>query len=126
MRALVVDDQATVRAGHRRLLQNCGFAVEEAEHSDHAVARLARETFDLVLVDWHMPGRPGVDVVEAVRADPRHQATRITLVTSHDDVEVGVIAVVAGVDGYLVKPLTSRKLREELDKLGFELAATRG
>jgi two-component system chemotaxis response regulator CheY len=61
-----------------------GTAVEHAATHDDALLRLAREAFDLVLVNriGDADGRPGIDLVRAIRADDRHRETPIMLVSN--------------------------------------------
>jgi len=66
-RALVVDDNETVRDLVCRVLEGCGFDLVVAADGTEALHHLARGGVDLVVTDWHMPGLTGSNVVSAAR-----------------------------------------------------------
>ena len=66
----VVDDDPSVRTGMRRMLRAHGFAVEVYESASQFLAALSTRIPDCVLLDLHMPGRDGFDVLEALRKRP--------------------------------------------------------
>jgi two-component system cell cycle response regulator CpdR len=67
MRALVVDDNETVRDLVCRVLEGCGFELVVAAGGAQALQHLAQGGLDLVVTDWHMPGLKGSNVVSAAR-----------------------------------------------------------
>lgn len=75
--ALVVDDSAVVRKVARRLLEERGYAVSEAEDSATALGLLAQGGADLILLDWQMPQVTGADLVRQLRAQGAGQAARL-------------------------------------------------
>ena len=121
--ALVIDDHWTIRRAGARMLKHFGFEVHEARDGETGLALDGATPLDLVLVDWRMPGLSGLDVVEAIRATDHHQATRLIMVTAVDDVIAVAAALVAGVDAYVVKPVSERALRSRLEQLGLLMAA---
>jgi DNA-binding NarL/FixJ family response regulator len=110
IRALVVDDQTLVRQGIRSLL---GLAddievVAEAEDGDAALAALATDPPDIVLLDLRMPGRDGIATLEALRA--QGSAVPVLVLTTFDDDELVLRALRAGARGYLLKDVTLEQL----------------
>jgi two-component system chemotaxis response regulator CheY len=107
-RVLVVDDAATVRMYHRKILGDAGWHTDEAmngvEALEHVQAQDATTCFDLYVVDVNMPRMDGYSFVrELRRLDARHQAPVVMVSTeaqSHD----ASAAFDAGANGYLVKP----------------------
>ncbi len=116
-RVLVADDSSTMRKIIIRSLQAVGIpsAVEAADGAE-AVAVFKPGHFDLVLTDWNMPGKSGLDVVKEIRAkDPK---VPIIMITTEAEKGRVVQAIQAGVSDYLVKPFTPETLREKLEKHG--------
>ena len=116
-RVLVADDSSTMRKIILRSLQAVGVSTAtEAADGAEAVALFKPGEFDLVLTDWNMPGKTGLEVVQEIRAqDPNVPVIMITT-----EAEKGRVmqAIQAGVSDYLVKPFTADTLREKLDKHG--------
>ena len=112
---LVADDSGTMRKIIIRSLNAVGIkSAVEAADGDQAVALFKPGTFDLVLTDWNMPGKTGLEVAEAIRAqDPK---VPVIMITTEAEKQRVVAAIQAGVTDYLVKPFTPDTLREKLEK----------
>ena len=83
MRIIVVDDFSTMRRIIRNLLGELGFEnIEEADDGATAMPLLDSQPFDLLVLDWNMPGVPGIDVLKWVRAHERLSAMPILMVTA--------------------------------------------
>jgi len=118
MRALIVDDSRAMRLVIRRILGELGVPAEEAADGTQALDLLGGgATPDVALVDWNMPGMTGVELVQAVRADPRFAGLRIMMVTSETGADRIQEALASGADEYLMKPFTPEVLREKLNLL---------
>jgi two-component system chemotaxis response regulator CheY len=115
VRVLVADDSGTMRKIILRSLQAVGVTnTTEAADGAEAIAKFKPGLFDLVLTDWNMPNKTGLDVVREVRAqDPR---IPIIMVTTEAEKARVLEAIQAGVSDYLVKPFTSETLRQKLEK----------
>ena len=88
----------------------------EAADGSQAVTLFRPGQFDLVLTDWNMPGKSGLEVIREIRAqDPEVPIIMIT--TEAEKSRVGK-AIDAGVSDYLVKPFTPEILRGALEKHG--------
>jgi two-component system chemotaxis response regulator CheY len=123
MRILVVDDFSTMRRIIRNLLGELGFEnIEEADDGATAMPLLDSQPFDLLVLDWNMPGVPGIDVLKWVRAHERLSAMPILMVTAEAKREQIVEAAQAGVSGYVVKPFTAATLKQKLERI-FERSA---
>ena len=81
-RILLVDDEADNRDMLSRRLQRNGFEIALAESGEEAVDRIAREPFDLVLLDSVMPGMNGIVVLKLVRAVHSAEELPIIMVTA--------------------------------------------
>lgn len=116
-RVLVADDSSTMRKIILRSLQAVGVSeTTEASDGNEAVALFQPGSFDLVLTDWNMPGKTGLEVVGAIRA----QDAKVPIIMITTEAEKGRVlqAIQAGVSDYLVKPFTAETLREKLEKHG--------
>lgn len=103
---LVEDDPAVLRVTRDRLERD-GFRVETAVDGATALAALATETPDLVVLDLRVPGFEGFDVLAAVR---RLSDVPVVVVTGRSDELDRVVGLEMGADDYLVKPFSAREL----------------
>lgn len=108
MRALVVEDDPTIAAFVSCGLREAGFAVDTAHDGDEGFARASREPYDVAIVDVMLPGRDGLDLVEALRA--RRIMTPVLLLSARRSVDDRVRGLQAGGDDYLVKPFAFAEL----------------
>jgi two-component system sensor histidine kinase/response regulator len=116
MRALVVDDSETFRVILARQLGNMGFQVTLAASAEEAFATLEKAAsggapLDLVLMDWRMPGPDGRDVNGQLRESLRRsRIPTVVMTTAHDAEEVYREAREAGVEWFLMKPVSQSSL----------------
>jgi two-component system chemotaxis response regulator CheY len=126
LKILVVDDYSTMRRIVKNLLHDLGYPdVQEADDGKTALPMLQGGSFDFLITDWNMPGMPGLELLKAVRADPRLAKIPVLMVTAEAKREQIVEAAQAGVNGYVIKPFTAQTLGEKLEKiLQTRIAAT--
>ncbi|MCX7250500.1 MAG: chemotaxis response regulator CheY [Burkholderiales bacterium] len=118
LKFLVVDDFSTMRRIVRNLLKELGHAsVDEAEDGVAALSKLKRDSFDFVITDWNMPNMDGLQLLQAVRADPALAALPVLMVTAEAKKENIIAAAQAGASGYIVKPFTAATLDEKITKI---------
>jgi two-component system chemotaxis response regulator CheY len=118
MKFLVVDDFSTMRRIIRNLLKELGYNnVEEAEDGNMALAKLNREPYDFIVSDWNMPGMDGLQLLQAVRADPKLAHLPMLMVTAEAKKENIIAAAQAGASSYIVKPFTAATLDEKISKI---------
>ncbi len=118
MRILVVDDFATMRRIIKNLLGELGFNnLDEADDGKTALPIMQTGEIDFLVTDWNMPGMTGLDLVKAVRADPKLRHTPILMVTAEAKKSQIVEAAQAGINGYVVKPFTAGTLNEKIEKI---------
>lgn len=116
LRVLVVDDQDSMRqllcAGLRGLgIQHIHTAADGVE----ALAKLRAQTIDLVLLDGEMPRMTGVEALTAIRGDEALNKVRVIMVTGRADAEFVQRTAKLGIDGYLVKPVSTVMLGARID-----------
>ncbi len=105
---LIVDDEDTLRYFLKRVLEDEGYQVSEAANGQSALDLLARETFDLALVDLRMAGVDGLEVMRHFRQ--QSPETQIIILTAYASVPSAVEALRHGAHDYLTKPFDTGEL----------------
>jgi len=108
-RVLVVEDHAELRSYVARILARTYF-VETAENALTALQRMRAHAPDLVLTDMMMPGMTGLELLEAMRAEPALDDVPVIVVTALAAVEARLAALRAGAADYLLKPFDETEL----------------
>lgn len=114
-KVLVVDDSGVMRKIIIRSLNAVGFkdTVEAADGSE-GLALFQQHKFDMVLTDWNMPVKSGIELVKDLRKLDAN--VPIFMITTESEKERVIEAIQAGITDYLVKPFTADALQEKLDK----------
>jgi two-component system chemotaxis response regulator CheY len=107
---LVVDDAATVRMYHRKILEAAGFVVEEAANGYEGLEKALQGTFALFLIDINMPKMDGYNLVKELRDRAETQAVPIIMISTEAEARDKEQAYVAGANLYLVKPVRPEDL----------------
>jgi adenylate cyclase len=111
---LVVDDNAENRDLLVRRLERESYAVRVAEGGRQGLASLDTGPVDLVLLDVMMPDLDGIQVLERMKADPRHQASPVLMISALDELDIVVRSIDLGAEDYLSKPFNSVLLRARI------------
>ena len=115
VRVLVADDSNTMRKIILRSLYAVGVpSAVEASDGNEAVQIFIPGHFDLVLTDWNMPGKTGLEVIKEIRAKDAN--VPIIMITTEAEKSRVVQALQAGASDYLVKPFTPETLPHETRK----------
>ncbi len=118
-RVLVADDSKTMRKIITRSLEAVGVSsVTEAADGSQAIDMFQPGQFDMVLTDWNMPGKTGLEVIQEIRT--KDGEIPIIMITTEAEKSRVMQAIQAGVSDYLVKPFTAETLREKLEKHGCD------
>ena len=118
LKVLLVDDQPINRQVVRFFLRPFNMAVVEAANGQEALDALAKEAFDLVLLDMHMPVMDGPTTIRAMRASAQRWADTPVLALTADAMSGDRERYLAmGMNGYLAKPLAERELVTEIGRL---------
>jgi two-component system chemotaxis response regulator CheY len=121
MRALVVDDSRFIRHYLHSLFAERGIECVEAADGQQGIECLRRDgPFSVALVDWNMPIKSGLTLLQEARADHSFDNTRIVMVTTEAENDHIEAALLAGADEYLVKPFDEEGLFEKLRMAGVE------
>ncbi|MBI1186594.1 MAG: response regulator [Alphaproteobacteria bacterium] len=116
LHALVVDDNPQMRLLIRTLLRGGGLTrISEAETADEALDIARKVNVDLVFADWLMRPTDGLSFVHALRRSKGRSATAaIVMVSAHSEASRVLAARDAGVNAFLVKPISARSLFHHL------------
>lgn len=128
MRALIVDDEPTVRLLLSRILRReVGCAVSEATNGLEALDLLARHHYDFVVLDVMMPIMNGLETLEAIRNTPALRSMPVMVLSSvRDEAQVRQV-IRLGVSSYLTKPLrpsdATARIRRFVERVGVAVHA---
>lgn len=118
-RILLADDEVALRFLLSETLADEGYDIQEAEDGAEAMSFLGKETYDLVILDYMMPEKTGVEVCQWLRQSQEHPNVGIPviLLTAKALDKDRELARTAGVDIYIVKPFSPFKLIEAVGEL---------
>ncbi|MER7167082.1 SpoIIE family protein phosphatase [Micromonospora sp. NPDC000207] len=123
-RVVVADDNADMREYLIRLLRSAGHRVEAVADGQAALDAVRVHPPDLVVSDVMMPRLDGLQLVAALRADPRTAGTPVLLLSARAGQEASIEGLDAGADDYLVKPFSAAELLARV-RANVELARLR-
>jgi len=123
-RVLIADDNADMREYLTNLLQTSGYQVSDVDDGQRALEAVRAATPDLVISDVMMPGMDGLQLVAALRAEPRTAAVPVLLLSARAGQEASIEGLQAGADDYLVKPFAAAELLARV-RANIELARLR-
>ncbi len=113
---LVVDDSKAARASLEEILPDFGYRIVTALSGEQALERLS-ERPDLVLLDLHMKGIGGYEVLERMKDDPATTEIPVILLTAMSDVESRIKAFDMMADDYILKPFNTKELLVRMERL---------
>jgi DNA-binding NtrC family response regulator len=105
---LIIDDEAAIRESLETLLEFEGYTVSVAETGEDGLARMAETPFDLVLLDFALPDRNGMEVLAEIRG--RDPQLAVIMITAYGTVDNAVRAMQGGATNFIQKPWDNEKL----------------
>ncbi len=114
---LVIDDDPRIRHLLVNLLKPMGYAVDEAASAEEALAMISAGTPDLVILDLHMPGKSGHDVLEEIRSDSKTRLLPVVMLTGGATRQDKLKAIEAGVTDFIAKPFDPVELAARVRSL---------
>ncbi len=105
---LIIDDEAAIRESLQTLLELEGYEVETANDGMEGLTRIAEHPFDLVLLDFALPERNGIEILQDIRE--RDAELAVIMITAYGTVENAVNAMQAGATNFIQKPWDNEKL----------------
>lgn len=114
-KVLVADDSGVMRKIINRALLAVGVTdVTEAADGQEALQKFQQDKFDIVLTDWNMPNKTGLELLKDIRA--LGSAVPVIMITTEAEKSRVLEAIQAGATDYLAKPFEQETLREKLEK----------
>jgi two-component system phosphate regulon response regulator PhoB len=108
---LIVEDEKAIREMIKFSFFNSGFNLIETESVKQAQTVLAHQKPDLILLDWMLPGKNGVDFAKELRANDSLSAdVPIIMLTAKSEEQDKILGFGAGIDDYVVKPFSPKEL----------------
>jgi len=111
-----VDDSKSVRQMVSFTLQQAGYKVVEAEDGKDALAKL-NEQVDMVLTDLNMPNMDGIELIKAIRAEPRYKFMPVVMLTTESQANKKQEGKAAGATGWIIKPFSPEQLLAVVKKV---------
>lgn len=105
---LIIDDEAAIRESLETLLEFEGYSVESAETGEQGLAKIGQRPFDLVLLDYALPDRNGLEVLADIRE--RDPQLAVIVVTAYGTVDNAVRVIQNGATNFIQKPWDNEKL----------------
>jgi CheY-like chemotaxis protein len=114
MKILVVEDEpASLKLAHL-VLTAAGYEVTNADAAGKAVEEILRSEPEAILLDLELPGIDGLTLARNLKRDPKTQHIAIIAITAFPESYPRDAAMAAGCDGYIVKPVNTRKLSQQV------------
>lgn len=109
-RILIVEDEPEIREMIRYILEPLGYLVREADNALDARKQLSRSDYDLILMDWMLPGRTGLEFTKELKQKHHKTSPPIIMLTARADESDKVEGLDSGADDYITKPFSPREL----------------
>jgi two-component system phosphate regulon response regulator PhoB len=107
---LIVEDEPSIAELIAINLSHAGYLVSRAMQSDEALSMLANQTPDLIVLDWMLPGKSGVQFAKELRANEKYSQIPILMLTAKGEEADKVAGLDAGADDYVTKPFSPKEL----------------
>lgn len=118
IKALVVDDQLTMRSLIRSALQECGIRdIADANDGEDGLRALVARPAHLVISDFNMPKLDGLGFLRAVRANESTKNAAFIMLTGRADKDLVQRAMQFGVNNYITKPFSPAQLRAKIEEV---------
>jgi DNA-binding NtrC family response regulator len=114
IRLLIVDDDEQLRQTLARRFQKQGMIVAEASSAEQALPLVDKDRFDVALLDLHLPGMSGVELLERVKAV--QPELEVVMLTAHGSIDTAILAMKHGAYDYLTKPFHLPELEIHVQK----------
>lgn len=116
---LIADDSPVVRKVARRLIEDLGFIVVEAQNAEEAYEICRDNMPDAAIIDWDMPGTDSIEIIRGIRMLPDGENIRILYCTSEVLLGEMTRAKRAGASGFLLKPYNRKLLIQKFIDAGI-------
>jgi two-component system phosphate regulon response regulator PhoB len=107
---LIVEDEPEVREMIRFILEPKGYRIDEADNAQVARRLLSQHHYDLVLLDWMLPGRSGLDLIRELKGKAHANTPPVIMLTARSEESDKVNGLESGADDYITKPFSPREM----------------
>ena len=116
---LIVDDSASIRKEVKMILEKEGYSVREAGSEFGMFNSIAQygELVDVILMDLTLNAECGLDLIAKIKGASRYKDIPVVMLTQHSNKESVEMAMLVGVQGYIVKPIEPRILIEKIKRV---------
>ena len=114
MKILVIEDRAVDLKLADLVLSTAGYDVSTAESAEQAIAAIKEDRPRLIFLDIDLPGMDGLTLARNLKADSATRDIHVVAVTAYLEHYPKVVALAAGCDAYLLKPINTRELSDQL------------
>ena len=114
---LIIEDNEKNRKLVRKVLEKTGYRTQEVQTGEEAIEAVRRETPDLILMDYQLPGIDGIETFKRIRAEPSIRRMPIVAVTASAMPEDMARMKEAGFDGFETKPINVKNLMATIEAL---------
>ena len=116
---LIVDDSKVVRMVARKILEGLNFETFEAEDGEKAMEACRADMPNVVLLDWNMPVKSGIDFLRELRALDGVDQPVVLFCTTENDMAHIQEAIGAGANEYIMKPFDSDIIQSKFSQVGL-------
>lgn len=117
VKALIIDDSATVVAALRRILRSAGYITREAGDAEQGLALIAEDKPDLVFLDIVLPGMNGFGALRAIRKKPATQHIPVIMISGNEHATEQFYAGRIGADDFMKKPFSRLEVFARIEML---------
>ena len=111
---LVVEDEPAIQELIAYNLKQAGHQPLRADNAEQAISLVDNALPDLVILDWMLPGRTGIEFARRLRADKRTRSIPIIMLTARSDEQDKLQGLETGADDYITKPFSPRELNARI------------
>ncbi len=118
LKILVVDDQESIRTVIVHILKELGHHdVRHTGDSKYALQLILKESYDLIISDWHMPHLTGLELLKTIRETKGMENLPVMLVTADNERSHVQEAIKAGVSSFIIKPFSPSEIEKKISHL---------
>jgi len=107
---LIIEDELAVREMLSFTLKSTGFNTLEAGDSESALDLIRKHNIDLILLDWMLPGKAGIEISRVLRASSETKSIPIIMLTAKSEESDKILGLESGADDYITKPFSPKEL----------------
>lgn len=114
---LIIEDEIAVREMLTFTLKNNGFETFEAGNSEEALNIVSKNNINLILLDWMLPGKAGIDIARSLRSSIETKELPIIMLTAKSEESDKIMGLESGADDYITKPFSPKELLARIKAL---------